>query len=87
VTGVAGQAEIAAAIGVSPERLGELWPRLPVDDEWIAGELQVSRRQVINFRKCARERLARRMRKPGESKKVVSGITADRPDSSPVARG
>ena len=40
--------------------------RLPVDDEWIARELAVNRRQVINFRKCARERLARRMRKHEE---------------------
>jgi hypothetical protein len=58
-----------------------------VDDEWIAGELGVSRRQVINFRKCARERLARRMRKPPGGKMIVSGITDGRADSSPVARG
>jgi DNA-directed RNA polymerase specialized sigma24 family protein len=87
VTGVATQAGIAAAVGVSPERLADLWPRLPVDDEWIAGELGVSRRQVINFRKCARERLARRMRKEPAAKMFVSGITGARADSSPVARG
>ena len=87
VTGVASQARIAEAIGVSADRLAELWPRLPVDDEWIAGELRVSRRQVINFRKCARERLARRMRKPPPANNGVRGITDRRPDSSSVARG
>lgn len=66
LTGVASIAAIAATLGLSEERLHELWPRLPVDDEWIAGELRVNRRQVINFRKCARERLARRMRKREE---------------------
>lgn len=87
VTGVASQARIAEAVGLSPDRLAELWPRLPVDDEWIAAELGVSRRQVINFRKCARERLARRMRKAPPGKNGVSGITDGRADSSPVARG
>jgi DNA-directed RNA polymerase specialized sigma24 family protein len=66
LTGIASLAEIAAALGLSEQRLLDLWPRLPVDDEWIAGELAVNRRQVINFRKCARERLARRMRKHEE---------------------
>ena len=86
VTGIASQARIAEVIGLAPDRLAELWPRLPVDDEWIAAELGVSRRQVINFRKCARERLARRMRKGGD-KKRVSGITDTRSDSAPVMRG
>ena len=84
VTGVASQARIAEVVGVPPDRLAELWPRLPVDDEWIAAELGVSRRQVINFRKCARERLARRMRKP-PAKMIVSGITDGRADSSPAS--
>ena len=87
VTGVASQARIAEVVGLSPERLAELWPRLPVDDEWIAEELKVTRRQVINFRKCARERLARRMRKVLAAKKFVSGITVQPPDSSTLARG
>jgi hypothetical protein len=66
LTGIASLDEIAGALGLAGERLRELWPRLPVDDEWIARELAVNRRQVINFRKCARERLARRMRKSEE---------------------
>jgi DNA-directed RNA polymerase specialized sigma24 family protein len=87
VTGVATQARIGEVVGLSSDRVAELWPRLPVDDEWIAAELGVSRRQVINFRKCARERLARRMRKAPSAKNGVSGITDVRADSSPVARG
>jgi hypothetical protein len=87
VTGVASQAEIAAVVGLDPGRLEDLWPRLPVDDEWIAGELGVSRRQVINFRKCARERLARRMRKPPAEKREVRGITDKRSDSARLVGG
>jgi DNA-directed RNA polymerase specialized sigma24 family protein len=88
LTGIASQERIAQVVGFPPDRLAELWPRLPVDDEWIAGELGVSRRQVINFRKCARERLARRMRKAGvDEKREVRGITASRSDSAPVLRG
>jgi hypothetical protein len=66
LTGIASIGEIATALGLTEERLTEMWPRLPVDDEWIARELAVNRRQVINFRKCARERLTRRMRKHEE---------------------
>lgn len=86
VTGLATQARIAEVVGLAEDRLAELWPRLPVDDEWIAGELGVSRRQVINFRKCARERLARRMRRVNE-KREVRGITDKRSDSAPLMRG
>lgn len=87
VTGIASQERIAEVIGIGADRLAELWPGLPVDDEWIAGELGVSRRQVINFRKCARERLARRMRKSAGEKTDVRGITDSRSDSSTLVRG
>jgi DNA-directed RNA polymerase specialized sigma24 family protein len=63
LTGVASVPEIAAALEMEEERLTATWPDLPCDDAWIAGELGVTRRQVINLRKCARERLARRMRR------------------------
>jgi DNA-directed RNA polymerase specialized sigma24 family protein len=62
-TGVAGTVDIAAALEISRERLAALWNDLPRADEWIAAELDITRRQVINLRKCARERLARRMRR------------------------
>ena len=60
--GLATQADIAAILEMSPSRLAAIWEDLPHEDDWIAGELGVTRRQVINFRKCARERLWRRMR-------------------------
>ncbi len=66
LTGLASIEAIADALGLSHERFAALWPELPRDDEWIAAELGVTRRQVINFRKCARERLARRLRAAGE---------------------
>ena len=66
LVGLASIDEIADVLGLPRERFATLWPDLPRDDEWIAGELGVTRRQVINFRKCARERLARRLRAAGE---------------------
>lgn len=62
LTGVASLREIARAVGLEPERLAELWPRLPLDDATIAEILGTSRQQVINLRKAARERLSRRLR-------------------------
>jgi hypothetical protein len=60
-TGIASWAQIAAALEMDADRLQALVPGLPHDDHTIAGLLQVTRRQVINLRKCARERLARRL--------------------------
>jgi RNA polymerase sigma factor (sigma-70 family) len=61
-SGVAPMAELAGALGMTEAALRELWPTLPRDDQWIAERLGITRRQVINLRKCARERLARRLR-------------------------
>jgi hypothetical protein len=58
-------AELAAALETTADELGALWEGLPRDDAWIAERLGVTRRQVINLRKCARERLARRVRREG----------------------
>jgi DNA-directed RNA polymerase specialized sigma24 family protein len=65
VTGVATVADIAEALEVPASSLQEIWDDLPQDDEWIAARLGSTRRQVINLRKCARERLARRLRRDG----------------------
>jgi DNA-directed RNA polymerase specialized sigma24 family protein len=65
ITEIATVAALAQALEMPEARLQELWDSLPRDDEWIAGLLGVTRRQVINLRKCARERLARRLRKDG----------------------
>ena len=62
ITGIATVRQIAAALEIPDEEFAGLWPRLPLDDASIAGLLGVSRQQVINLRKCARERLGRRMK-------------------------
>jgi DNA-directed RNA polymerase specialized sigma24 family protein len=56
--------EIAAAIEVTPAQLTALWQELPLDDLAIAERLGLTRQQVINLRKAARARLARRMGTP-----------------------
>ncbi|MFL6279667.1 MAG: hypothetical protein ACJ731_06125 [Vicinamibacterales bacterium] len=60
---IAGAAELARIAGVSEEELNETWEKLPLDDLAIADRLKVTRQQIINLRKSARERLARRMAK------------------------
>ena len=59
--GVATHDELSACIGLSPLELTALLPDLPQDDLAIASRLGVTRRQVIHLRKCARERLTRRL--------------------------
>ncbi len=53
--------QIAAAIDFPLVEFLKLWNKLPLDDATIAGLLGATRQQVINLRKCARERLERRM--------------------------
>jgi hypothetical protein len=59
--GVAGLPAIAATLGIPLEEFVELWRGMPLNDLDIAGRLGVTRQQVINLRKCAKERLARRL--------------------------
>ncbi|HKQ79394.1 MAG TPA: hypothetical protein VJ810_37210 [Blastocatellia bacterium] len=61
-TGVATLRQIAEALEITAEKLAELWPQLPLDDATIAELLKLKRQQVINLRKSARERLARRLK-------------------------
>jgi RNA polymerase sigma factor (sigma-70 family) len=61
VIGVAGIRQIAEVLGIPAEEFSDLWGQLPLDDQAIAGRLGVTRQQVINLRKSARERLRRRM--------------------------
>lgn len=61
LTGIARFDDVAAALEMSPEALAEIWNHLPLDDLRIASMLQVTRQQVINLRKSARQRLVRRM--------------------------
>ena len=55
--------EIAAALELSRVELASLWRSLPLDDLAIAERYGVTRQQVINLRKSARERLVRRLRR------------------------
>jgi hypothetical protein len=61
--GVASKEELARLLEMPYEDFENLWSELPLDDSRIAQRLGISRQQVINLRKTARERLARRMRK------------------------
>jgi RNA polymerase sigma factor (sigma-70 family) len=65
ITGVASPRQIAAAVGLGPEEFAALWNGLPLEDNRVAEMLGATRQQVINLRKCARERLARRMSAQG----------------------
>ena len=60
--GVASIGEIADAVGIPLEEFAKVWQELPLEDLRIAGILDVTRQQVINLRKAARDRLRRRMR-------------------------
>ena len=62
LTGTATLRQIAAALRMSAEQLAQIWNDLPLDDATIARRLDLTRQQVINLRKSARKRLARRMR-------------------------
>lgn len=59
-TGLASIGTLAAALGIGEDEMNELWDDLPLADDVIAGRLGLTRQQVINLRKAARDRLARR---------------------------
>jgi hypothetical protein len=61
MTGVADIREIAAALEIGYDEFAKLWNQLPLDDLAIAALLSLTRQQVINLRKSARERLIRRI--------------------------
>jgi hypothetical protein len=61
LTGIASLRRIAEVIDMPHEELAALWNKLPLEDVAIAALLGITRQQVINLRKSARDRLARRM--------------------------
>jgi hypothetical protein len=61
ITGVASVRTIAETLEFGAEQFAELWKSLPLEDLAIAELLGVTRQQVINLRKSARERLIRRI--------------------------
>ena len=62
LTGVATAQGVAEVLGMTSEEFAEIWNELPLDDKRIAALLGLTRQQVINLRKSARERLTRRMK-------------------------
>jgi hypothetical protein len=62
VVGVATVEKIARVLEMTPEAFAAIWNDLPLDDNRIAKILGLTRQQVINLRKSARERLARKMK-------------------------
>jgi hypothetical protein len=62
VMNVATIRQIAEALSIPAAEFAALWNDLPLDDASIAKRLGITRQQVINLRKSARERLARRMK-------------------------
>jgi hypothetical protein len=62
LTGIASLQRIAAALEIPPEKFAQIWNDFPWEDAAIAAYLYITRQQVANLRKCARERLARRMK-------------------------
>ena len=61
-TGVATIRQIARVLEMDEEEFATLWYELPIEDAQIAERLDLTRQQVINLRKSARQRLARRMK-------------------------
>ena len=59
---VATMRQVAAALEITAEELADVWNRLPLEDAAIGEMISASRQQVANLRKCARERLGRRLR-------------------------
>ena len=53
--------QLAAAVELTCDELAAMWDELPLADMAIAERLGLTRQQVINLRKSARERLGRRL--------------------------
>jgi RNA polymerase sigma factor (sigma-70 family) len=60
--GIATFRQLAEALDMDAEKLAEIWNELPLEDARVAELLQLTRQQVINARKSARERLRRRLK-------------------------
>lgn len=61
-TGVVNLRQIAETLEIQLDGFVILWNELPLDDNSIATRMGITRQQVINLRKSARQRLERRMR-------------------------
>jgi DNA-directed RNA polymerase specialized sigma24 family protein len=67
--------QIAAVLEIAPQQFEEMCAALPMDDLSIARYLGITRQQVVNLRRTARDRLARRImafQKPTVNKDVLN---------------
>src|SRR5215471_18825518 len=60
VAGIATIRQVARALDLQAEQLLDIWDDLPLEDSKIGLQLGATAQQVVNLRKSARERLARR---------------------------
>lgn len=74
---IASQEQIAEMLQLPDEEFSQLWNELPLDDARIGEMFGITRQQVINLRKTARERLARRMEKTEAKGAKLPGASAD----------
>ncbi len=58
--GIASMRQIAETLGMPAAEFAALWNQLPISDLEIGKRLKLERQQIINLRKAARQRLARR---------------------------
>jgi DNA-directed RNA polymerase specialized sigma24 family protein len=70
--GVAGIRHIAETLEMAATDFANLWLELPISDTKIADLLNATRQQVINLRKSARQRLARRMKEFEETEGSIA---------------
>ena len=70
LTGVAGIRQISEVLEIAPLEFARLWNLLPLDDLAVAALLGLTRQQVINLRKSARERL-----NPPDRRQISSALT------------
>ena len=63
LAGIATFDEVAAVLEMSRPELMAVWRALPMEDAKIAERFGVTRQQVINLRKAARDRLSRKVRR------------------------
>ena len=79
------KSDLAQTLELSIEQLEALWPTLPLSDASIALRLDVTPKQVSNFRKCARERIARWLAKSNDkaARDEMKAANANASDNMP----
>jgi DNA-directed RNA polymerase specialized sigma24 family protein len=77
--GIVSMRQIAETLALPAEELAAIWSRLPISDLEIAKRLKLERQQIINLRKAARQRLARRR---GGNMIPISASSTDRGGTS-----